>query len=100
MKTRVTKGWKLFGTNEQDAYSAEARRKYDTYCIKLDRKTKRLKADELQKWIDNAYEAGVARKESYQKAKSEGILKTRKEKIALKEARKAERKAKRLAKKG
>lgn len=100
MKTRVAKGWKLFGTNEQDAYSAEARRKYDTYCINLDRKTKRLKADELQQWTDNAYAEGIARKESYQKAKSEGILKTRKEKIALKEARKAERKAKRLAKKG
>lgn len=100
MKTRVTKGWKLFGTNEQDAYSAEARRKYDVYCINLDRKTKRLKGEELQKWVDDAYEAGVARKESYQKAKSEGILKTRKEKIALKEARKAERKAKRLTKKG
>ena len=99
MKTRVTKGWKLFGTNEQEAYSAEDRRKYDTYCMKLDRKTKRLKNAELQEYIDQAYIDSVARKTSYQDAKSKGILKSKKEKIKLKAQRKAERKAKRLAKK-
>lgn len=80
MKTRVTKGWKRFGTNEQDAYTAEERRNYDRYCTNLFRKVKRLTGEELQKFVDDAYAEAVARKESYNKAKEKGILRSKKKK--------------------
>jgi len=99
MKTRVTKGWTRFGTNEQDAYSMEARRKYDLYCMKLDRKTTKVSAEARLKECDKLYELKQLKKASYAEAKEKGLLKSKKEKAELKEARKAERKAKRLAKK-
>lgn len=77
MKTRVTKGWKHFGTNEQDAYTPAERSKYDRYCLNLLRKTKRWTGEELQKFVDEAHEEAVARRNSYNEAKAKGILRTK-----------------------
>lgn len=49
MNTRMPKGWKLFGTNAQDAMTEEERRNYDRKCLKIFQHMKKLSADEWMK---------------------------------------------------
>lgn len=49
MKTRMPKGWRLFGTNAQDALTPVERRSYDRKCLKIFQHLKKLSADEWMK---------------------------------------------------
>lgn len=49
MKTRMPKGWTLFGTNAQDALTPAERRAYDRRTLKVFQHIKKLTADEWMK---------------------------------------------------
>lgn len=49
MKTRMPKGWKLFGTNEQDALTPVKRRSSDRKWLKIFQHLKRYSADDWMK---------------------------------------------------
>ena len=49
MKTRMPKGWRLFGTNAQDALTPVERRNSDRKWLKTFQHLKKLSADEWMK---------------------------------------------------
>lgn len=49
MKTRMPKGWRLFGTNAQDVLTPVERRSYDRMWLKTFQHLEKLSADEWMK---------------------------------------------------
>lgn len=99
---RMPKGWVLVGTNALEFGNTETRAEKARRFHKMNvliKNTPKMKLDELIEEGEKAAIIKSAKKASYDKAKKEGKLWTKAQKLASKEAKKEARKTTRLANK-
>lgn len=96
---RLPKGWTGFFTNASfmNTESPADKRKREQISNNMLRNCKKKDAHELLEFNEKAYELATKMKASYEQAKKDGKLLNPKQKAALKEEKKAARKAKRAS---